>query len=544
MLRVGQSVGANFLFYATAVYVVFPIVLLVIVPIILGRFFPNLIKKSTSRSRSESSSYFLWVAIALYCTIFGTMSILRYLSLHTSIWDLGAFDHHIWNIAKLGDLKWLAFGHFNPILGVYALFYKLFASAIVLLIAQTLTIGLSAIPLYYIAKRKLGNGYYGLLVVTIFLLYAPVQYNNLFTFHPDHLIILFMFLAFYFLEKNNVLGFLLISLAGLFVKETLILSISMMGLYAIIRHRMYKSGGVVFAGSLFFFFVVTSVIIPAATGGVYEGGNYGGGFEGSFSYLGSDLFEIAKTLAFRPWILVREAANVWKMGYVVFIFIPLLLIPLLSPLSLLPAAPALVISLLSRLPNYYWIQHHYTASVIPPVFISLIYGLKFLTHRQGWLGIGLQKLLKVHLSKDEVLRITLLTLLVVSVYYNIALSPSPISIFFWKKVDSAFYNRSSYVITKRDQRLDQAIRRFVPSESSVSSQSSVNNSYLAHREEYHAFPGGVGEVDYVVLDRKRPHSVVDRIDEKGYEKEFERVLNTYEVVFFYDEIYILRRKGA
>ena len=537
MIRVGQSVSAGFLFYATAIYIVFPIALSVVVSIVLIKFFPHFIKKRTLRSERKSSSYFLWLAIALYCTIFGTMSILRYLSFHSSIWDLGAFDHHIWNIAKLGDLKYLAFGHFNPVLGVYALFYRLFPSGIVLLVAQTLTIGLSAVPLYYIAKKKLGNGYYGLLVVTIFFLYSPVQYNNLSNFHPDHLFMLFMFLAFYFLEKNDVLGFLLISLAGLFVKETLILSVSMMGLYALIRYRMYKSGSLLFAGSLFFFFLVTNMIIPGATGA-----GYGGGFKGSFSYLGSDLFEIAKTLVFHPWIVLREAANVWKMGYLVFIFVPLLLIPLLSPLSLLPAAPALAISLLSRLPNYYWIQHHYTASVIPPVFISLIYGLKFLTYRQEWLRVCFQKLLKVDLSKNGVLEISLLTVLVVSLYYNIVLSPSPISIFFWKRFDSAFYSKGSYVITRRDQVLGQAIRRFIPPEASLSSQSSVNNSYLAHRVEYYSFPGKVGEVDYVVLDGKRPRLVGDRLDEERYEKEFEKLLNTYELIFSYDEIYIFRRK--
>ena len=96
--------------------------------------------------------------------------------------------------------------------------------------------------------------------------------------------------------------------------------------------------------------------------------------------------------------------------------------------------------------------------------------------------------------------------------------------------------------------LDRAIKEFIPEEASVSSQNSVTTGYLAHRVEYYFFPNGIGEVDYVVLDKKRHHYVGDLeelggIDEERYDVEFERVLNTYETVFSYDGIYIFRRKG-
>jgi len=223
--------------------------------------------------------------------------------------------------------------------------------------------------------------------------------------------------------------------------------------------------------------------------------------------------------------------SVWKMGYIVFLFLPLLFIPFLSPLPLLPALPALIISLLSGLPTYYWIQNHHTASLIAPIFVSLIYGLRFLGDRRR--GV----------NKYPIIRVSLVVILVVSLYYNVVLGPSPTSIFFWKRMSSSsYYYRTSYLIKKRDRVLDKTIKELISEEDSVSAQGSVTTGYLAHRTEYYLFPGKIGEVDYVVLDRKRDHFAGDAIDEERYEKEFEKLLNTYELIFSYDEIYIFRRK--
>jgi len=531
--KIGGEVSRGVLLGAGAVYFIFPIVLALAIFFILLKFPPYFLKEK--RRKKEFSSLFLWITIFLYCAVFGTMSILRYLSFHTAFFDLGIYDHAIWNIAERGDLSYLAWGHFRPIVGIYSFFYRLFPSAITLLSLQTITIGLSAVPLYYVAKMKLGHGFYALLIVIIYFLYSPLEYNNLFDFHTDHLLILLMFLAFYFLEKNKPLPFFLVCLPGFFLKEPLILTVSMMGLYALIRYRRYKSGALVFVGGFLFFFLVVDVIMPRLSGIAP-----GTGFERSFSYLGNNVFEIMKTLLLHPGIIVEEISNIWKMGYLTFLFVPLLLIPLLSPLSLLPALPALAISLLSHWRTHYWIQYQYTASLIAPIFVALIYGLRFLSERKGHLRMWLRKHLRVDLYKDHFLRTSLFTILIVSIYYNITLSPSPISVFFWRRIMRDYY-KTTYVITERDKVLDDAIRKFIPQEASVTSQNTVNNSYLAHRAEYHSFVRGTAKTDYVVLDQKRASFIRDETYKREYEKKFKKLSEGYEIVFSYDGIYIFER---
>ncbi len=530
----GKLSGSAFL-VAMGVYIIFPAVLTILVFFIFSRVpFSSPVK---SERKERFFSLLLWAVIASYCGIFGTMSVLRYLSFNTAFYDLGIYDHAIWKIANQGNWKYLAWGHFRPIVGVYALFYKLFPSAITLLLLQTAAIGLSAVPLYYIAKSSLKSNYYALLIVIVYLLYSPVIYNNLFDFHADHLIILLMFWGFYFLQKDKPLAFFLVCLPGLFLKESLILSMGAMGFYAIICYRKYKSGGILFIGAAIFFYLVTKYIMPYLGYDLYIGII---SHEGSFSYLGSNLFEAAKNLLLHPWIAVRELMNVWKMGYLAFLLLPLLFIPLLSPLSLVPAIPALAISLLSRLPNHYWIQHQYTASLVAPLFVALVYGLKRLNVKEGYLRIRLRKNLKIRLGKNQWLRASLASILILSIYYNITLSPSPISVLFWKNLIRDYY-KASYVVSERDRALGDAIERFIPQDSSVVSQNTVNSSYLAHREEYYCFPEQIESADYVVLDQKRAHYVIGKVDEEEYEKEFNKLLKSHQIVFTYDGIYIFER---
>ncbi len=532
--EIGGEVSRGVLLWVSGVYIIFPVIIAIAIFLILCKLLPNFLKEK--KRDKEFSPLFLWIAIGTYCGIFGTMSVLRYLSFHTAFFDLGIYDHAIWNIAEQGDLSYLAWGHFRPIVGVYALFYKLFPSAITLLLLQTFVISLSAVPLYYIAKKKLGHGFYALLIVIIYFLYSPVQYNNLFDFHADHLIILLMFWGFYFLEKNKPLAFFLVCLPGLFLKEPLILSMGAMGLYAIVRYRMYKSGSILLIGSLLFFFLVVNVLLPGLNEGVY-GGEL---LEKSFSYLGSSVFEIARNIFLQPGIIVKEIGDIWKMGYLAFLFVPLLLIPLLSPLSLFPALPALAISLLSQWRTHYWIQYQYTASLIAPIFVALIYGLKLLSKREGYLKTWFKKHLRISLARSRFLKTSLFTILAVSIYYNITLSPSPISVFFWKRIMRDYY-QTAYTITERDRVLDNAIRTFIPKEASVTSQNTVNNSYLAHRTEYQSFVWGTEKTDYIVLDRKRADFIRDEAYKREYEEKFNRLSESYKIIFFYDGIYIFER---
>ena len=103
------------------------------------------------------------------------------------------------------------------------------------------------------------------------------------------------------------------------------------------------------------------------------------------------------------------------------------------------------------------------------------------------------------------------------------------------------YYQTAYIITERDRVSDNAIRRFIPQEASVTSQNKVNNSYLAHRTEYQSFVWGTAKTDYVVLDQKRAGFIRDETYKREYEEKFNKLSENYRVIYSYDGIYIFER---
>ena len=85
-------------------------------------------------------------------------------------------------------------------------------------------------------------------------------------------------------------------------------------------------------------------------------------------------------------------------------------------------------------------------------------------------------------------------ILLVSIFFHILLSPSPISRIFWFELVPQ-YHYTAYIPTKRDAMIKEAIKEYIPDDFnvSVSTQNSVNCAHLAHRRYYFCFPKGATE---------------------------------------------------
>ena len=91
--------------------------------------------------------------ITAYFLTFATLSVLRYLSLHSTLLDLGIYDNKIWRIARFGEFSYCIDGHLRPIIILFAPLYMLLASPVVILVIQTamITLGESVSPVARIA---------------------------------------------------------------------------------------------------------------------------------------------------------------------------------------------------------------------------------------------------------------------------------------------------------------------------------------------------------------------------------------------------------
>src|SRR3989338_521104 len=118
-----------------------------IIPLTISQFLRNKIKGICITAT---------VVVALF---FSFILVLRYTSFHTSVIELGSYDNKVWRISSAFPLPEsiiiTATGHFQPILILYALFYNISATPIILLILQVITVASGVIPLYLIAKQIL-----------------------------------------------------------------------------------------------------------------------------------------------------------------------------------------------------------------------------------------------------------------------------------------------------------------------------------------------------------------------------------------------------
>jgi hypothetical protein len=505
----------------------------------------------------------------VFLGLFGVLSLmacLKYLALHSTVFDLGVFLSNIYSLHNDGQW-WRAFlGHAQPLLPVYAQVYRLVpdqAAPLVLLAAQAFVL---ALPALWAARR------YGMLAALAYALYFPVWTNALFDFHLDHLLIplLFGFLAAATSGRYRLA--VVLGLLPALVKEPYALTTAFCGLYLLAAARQSRAGwGLILFGGLYFY-VATAWLVPFCTA---EGGF--GAPSGAYAWLGSGPGTALLTLLTHPLDALAVVFGVpgkWK--YLAFLFGALLFFPIFRPKLLLPALPALALALLSTQPSAYGWANHYTAGAAGALFFAFceVLGPVRILARQAGNGVR---------------RFGLLIFLALA-GGHVLLAPSPVSRLFWT-TDNFAFSIEAYEPTARDAGILGEILRSVPRDPAlpVVSQNTLNWGALAERRDYNSFPLGVfdphpvrdlsgatwmnlwtfirtgqtpnlpvrtWQAGYVLLDLTRPWFVLDRgcdfqngaCRDEDVAREFTalvtRARRELETVYDQDGFLILRRPQA
>lgn len=471
----------------------------------------------------------------IVATVFLLLPLAKYLSLHSTIFDLGLFVSFHHRIAILSEWQSAFSGHAQIFSLPYAMVYRHFPSdtgVYFLIGSQAL---LLLLPAYCLLRR------YGVFAAFAYIAYIPVWVNAHFDFHFDHLAVPLL-LAFYWALVGRRVGWAVVSATLLMlVKEPFALQTAACGallLWAGIRGgsiwgrgNEFASRGQLLLGAIWllgigvaYFYFATHSLFPYFSP---DGGR--GGLDGEgFGWLGRSLSEMLLTLVSKPHIILWEIITTpGKLYYLAVTFGSILFISFFRPVFLIPAIPLLGISMLSDFKNYYDYNTHYTAGLIIPVIFSFIYGLprahglwmmgaKWLCRKTSDVRAALQSraIIVPHpsplpageASHDAVaameMRLSkvfyvLLALWILS--WHVMLSPSPISRLFWSdKVWS--FSGQAYVPTDREVTMKEAMLKYIPAdpEVSVASQNTVNWEHLARRRIYVAFPNGVTEPMKVV----------------------------------------------
>lgn len=321
----------------------------------------------------------LWFMILLYFVTFAGLGLQRHLALQTSTYDLGMMDQAVWNtlhgrlFRETVDVETdtLLAEHVQLILLPLSLFYLIHSGPETLIVLSTLIIALGALPVYYIARDRLGGTLAPLAFAAAYLLYPALEAANVFEFHPIALAPTFLLSAFYFLERAKHIPFFIFALLSVSCQEEIALLVLMMGLYILFMQRKKGVGLVTVLGAALWFYVTVFIVIPH-----YNPQGVSLLFLARFGKWGDTPWEAMKTLLARPGSLLGDILTERGSEYLRGFLLPFSFTSLLSPETLFLSIPSLVINLLNQFAPAHteglWL--HYGAPIVPFVVVSAILG--------------------------------------------------------------------------------------------------------------------------------------------------------------------------
>lgn len=183
--------------------------------------------------------YGIYLLLWLFFIFLNYITFSKHLNFYSSGFDLWIFDQVVYkyshwefpassSIREISNIEW---DHFHPILLFYALFYKIYASPLVLLFIQNLFFVLGGLWIYKIAKFKLNIPIIWFWLVFLYLIFRWNVHALLFDFHElVPAVSLFPWLFYFSIRKKWIYYFFLL-IPILLSKENLSIYILFFWLY-------------------------------------------------------------------------------------------------------------------------------------------------------------------------------------------------------------------------------------------------------------------------------------------------------------------------
>ena len=312
-----------------------------------------------------SNKYDLIVLIAgvsLYSTIYSVITLLKFYTYNATVADLGINSGLLYGVFH-GDFTLTPGnrGFINTGKLIYLLIapvYNLYPKEQVLIVFQTVWISLGSVPIYFLARRRIGDGFPSVAIALAWLLYYPMAGVNWFDFHFMAIFPTLFLAGEAFLENGRYrLSLLCFSLAT--ITDFLIpLVMIIFSLFIILDRGQEKDQAE--RKKIAFALISLSTIILVVT-------NYFFGLSYTFSYIVN-----------RSAYDASFYSGIWyTLSYFIWMVFPLIFAPLLYPKRLILLLPFLALALLSMYRPYVETMFEQYASLTSPIiFIAGIHGLE------------------------------------------------------------------------------------------------------------------------------------------------------------------------
>lgn len=423
--------------------------------------------------------YGLLIVLALmylYSAYFTALSMQLHATFRTRASDMGQMDQALWNtlhgnwlqdtrpsgqnLPRLTD-------HVEPIFFVIPLVFLIHDNIASLFALQSIALALAALPIYWIARRRLQSEWAGIIFAAMYLLFPAIQAANLTEFHAVTFAPAPLMFAFNYGEERAWKRFALCMLIALGVKEDIALLVLAMALYFGFKFKVQGSKRFPFilkletlnwtpiliaCISVIWFALALLVIIP------------------HFSPRNESVY-----IGRYPKTPVEIIAGLFvpeKAAYLLKLLAPVGFLALFDPLALLVGAPSLILNLLSSYEAQYSGAYHYSAPVAPYFVLAAIGGTAWLIKKLPITGYKAQ--------------LVVVPAFLIALGFHAAVGYTPLGgEFFFPQVTP-------------HQQLFERFAAQIPPDAKVSTTAALF-PHLSHRRVLYRFPT-ILDAEYVLLD--------------------------------------------
>ena len=422
---------------------------------------------------SHSRESILCLFFILYILYFTTASFLRYDNFYTGRFDLGNMAQTVWNTSQgrifeftnpdgIEPMSRLGF-HADFILILLSPFYYLWTSPKILLLIQTIIVAVGSFFVFFIASELLKNKNLALAFSIAYLLSPSVERANIYDFHGVTLATSFLLGVFYFYLKKRYAWFTIFAFLAAITKEQIWLVTALFGILIFITHKKRLLGSAIFIISIVMFYYLIWHAIPNAHGSQHFALSY-------YSDYGDTPSSVVKNIFLSPEKIINTLIDKGRLMYLVQLFLPVGFLSLAAPFYIIFAAPDLGINVLSNNSQLHQIYYQYTAAVSPFIFVTAIYGARFL----------------MRYISPMVLIIYLTTSCLIGAYLY---GPLP------GAVESNLDMYTKQIMHKED--IESYLNK-IPEDVSIAATNNAG-SHFSHRRDLYVLPMGIGRADIIIF---------------------------------------------
>lgn len=334
----------------------------------------------------------VWAAMAVWSVVLFAIVRDGFLSFRVGRFDLGNMVQAVWSTAdgrplevthgSTGEQMLRLGGHVDPFLALLTPLWLGWPSPLALALAQIVVVALGALPVFWLARLRLGSERIAALLALAYLAYPWVATSAAAAIHPVTFAITFLLFCVWFLETDRLWPFALFAALAMSTGELMGLPVAGLGIWFALAHRQRRVGGAIAMAGAAWTFIAVYVVVPASRGGESI-------FFGFYDHVGGSPQGVVRTLFIDPGAIIGALFQSHDVVYLLWLGLPLLFLFLLSPGLAAVAVPQLLANGLSDFRSMTDPRYHSVAAVIPFLIAATVLGIaRIPVHRRQLAAAG------------------------------------------------------------------------------------------------------------------------------------------------------------